>query len=150
MMRKVWYQQIWIQNYFGFRVLILTYILWCLRSFSPSLFPIIIHLFLHEDNTYAYSIFLASNVLLHLSRPKLIMEIHRQWRTHENKNCSQNSTFYYICILCFVYFHFQKYSSIGLFHLHSIYIAQILVQSYFEVVSLVLALEATEPIYLNR
>ena len=34
----------------------------------------------------------------------------------------------------------------GLFHLHSRYIAQILVQSHFELVDLVLAVEATEPV----
>ena len=35
---------------------------------------------------------------------------------------------------------------IGSFHLHSRYIVQILVQSHFELVSWVLALEATEPV----
>ena len=38
----------------------------------------------------------------------------------------------------------KKQVHIGLFHLHSRYLAQILVQSHFELVSLVLALEATE------
>jgi hypothetical protein len=59
-------------------------LIYIVPAISLTLFPIIIHLFLHEDNTYAYSIFLASNVLLHPSRPKHIMEGYRQWRTHEN------------------------------------------------------------------
>ena len=46
-------------------------------------------------------------------------------------------------VLCLMIVSFAE-RSLGLFHLYSRYIAQILVQSYFELVSLVPALEATE------
>ena len=58
--------------------------------------------------------------------------------------------FPYVALISFsvcihtVYMHMQCY--VGLFHLHSRYVVQILVQSHFELVSLFLALEATEPV----
>ena len=41
---------------------------------------------------------------------------------------------------------YYSVSLLGLFHLHSRYIVQILVHSHFDLVSLPLALEATEPV----
>ena len=61
-------------------------------------------------------------------------------------NCAYGQTNLIFSILNPLFIPLVKFPFFGLFHLHSRYIVQILVQTYFELVSSVLALDTTEPV----